>query len=61
MIKDIKIDDKAGEIIITIAMQAPAPSASGKTLVVASTRGNVPIGEIGGKPAFAGINIYTSR
>jgi hypothetical protein len=32
---------EGNELIIRISLQEPAPSASGKTLVVATTRGNI--------------------
>lgn len=46
-------------LVITIPMQEPAPSASGKTLVVASTRGNMATTAIvNGKPVTIGVNAY---
>lgn len=48
-----------GHLVIRIPMQAPTPSASGKTLVVASTRGNVRTTvEVDGKPVTVGVNAY---
>ena len=48
-------------LIITIAMNdVPTPSASGKTLVVASTHGNQVIAGavVNGKPITLGLNAY---
>jgi hypothetical protein len=46
-------------LVIRIPMQAPTPSASGKTLVVASTHGNQKSGiQIDGKDVFVGVNAY---
>ena len=44
-------------LVITIPMQQPTPSASGKTLVVASTHGNqVTSTLVNGKPVTLGLN-----
>jgi hypothetical protein len=48
-----------GNLIITIPLQTPTPSASGKTLVVASSRGNVSTtAVVDGKPVTIGVNAY---
>jgi hypothetical protein len=50
---------KNGELIIRIQMQEPRPSASGKTLVVATTSGNiVTTATVNGKPVIVGLNAY---
>lgn len=51
-----------GKLIIEIPVEsAPAPSASGKTLVVASTRGNLKTSVmVQGKPLTIGLNAYIS-
>ncbi len=53
---------KDGKLIIEIPVEAtPAPSASGKTLVVATTRGNVKTSVVvQGKPLTIGLNAYIS-
>lgn len=57
---DVKIKD--GNLIITIPMQKPTPSASGKTLVVASTYGNQKTSvEVDGKELILGLNAYIKR
>jgi hypothetical protein len=44
---------------IQIPLHAPRPSATGKTLTVASTRGNQPTeAKIDGKPVIIGLNAY---
>ena len=49
-------------LIVSIPLQQPTPSASGKTLVVATTRGNVKTAAvIDGKPITIGLNAYISR
>jgi hypothetical protein len=54
-----KIDEANNRLIINLALQAPVASASGKTLVVASTRGNVKTGVmINGKEVTVGCNAY---
>jgi hypothetical protein len=46
-------------LVITIPMQQPTPSASGKTLVVASTHGNqVTSTLVNGKAVTLGLNAY---
>lgn len=58
----MKTEIIAGNLVITIPMQTPTPSASGKTLVVASTRGNVATGAlVNGKPITIGVNAYISK
>jgi hypothetical protein len=55
----MKTEIKDGNLVITIPMQQPTPSASGKTLVVASTRGNVKTGVmVQGKEITIGLNAY---
>lgn len=49
-------------LIVAIPLQAPAPSTSGKTLVVASTHGNVATSAIvNGKPVTVGLNAYIRK
>ena len=51
-----------GKLIISIDLQEPTPSASGKTLVVATTHGNV-VTEcvIDGKKVVIGLNAYIKK
>ena len=51
-----------GKLIISIDLQEPTPSASGKTLVVATTHGNTPTQCIvNGKPVIIGLNAYIKK
>lgn len=51
-----------GKLIVSIDLQEPTPSASGKTLVVASTHGNVKTEcVINGKPVVIGLNAYIKK
>lgn len=51
-----------GKLIVMIDLQDPTPSASGKTLVVASTHGNVKTDcVINGKPVVIGLNAYIKK
>jgi hypothetical protein len=54
---------KNGKLIITIdTNKKPVPSASGKTLVVASSHGNQPTGcLVDGKPVVIGVNAYIKK
>lgn len=47
-------------LVITIEMEdRPRPSATGKTLVVASSHGNQPTGAVvDGQPVIVGVNAY---
>ncbi len=57
---DVKIEN--GKLHITIELQEPTPSASGKTLVVATTHGNMPTQcMINGKPVVIGLNAYIKK
>ena len=57
---EIKIEN--GNLIISIELQKPTPSASGKTLVVATTHGNVTTDcVIDGKPLVVGLNAYIEK
>jgi hypothetical protein len=59
----MKTEIKNGVLYIEINIQnPPAPSASGKTLVVASSHGNQPTTAIiDGKPVTIGLNAYIKR
>jgi hypothetical protein len=55
----LKVEQKGNKLYIEIDLEKPAPSSSGKTLVVASTRGNIVTDVmIDGKPVTIGINAY---
>ena len=50
------------ELVIRISMQEPTPSGSGKTLTVASTRGNQKTDVIiNGQQVIIGVNAYIYR
>ena len=54
---------KDGNLIVTIPLNKPAsPSATGKTMVHASSHGNQPTEvKIDGQPLIIGLNAYTKR
>lgn len=55
----MKAEIKDGNLVITMPLQTPSPSASGKTLVVATTHGNMKTDVlIQGKPVTIGLNAY---
>jgi len=57
---EVKIEN--GKLIVSIDMQEPTPSASGKTLVIATTHGNVPTKcIINGKNVVIGLNAYIKK
>lgn len=57
---EVKIEN--GKLIIAIDLQTPTPSASGKTLVVATTHGNVKTEcMLEGKPVVIGLNAYIKK
>jgi hypothetical protein len=55
---EAKIED--GYLIVRAKLQTPTPSATGKTLVVASSHGNVPFLNVlvDDLPVFVGLNAY---
>jgi hypothetical protein len=49
-------------LIITADLETPRPSASGKTLVVCSTHGNIATtAQVDGKPVVVGLNAYIKK
>lgn len=55
-------DEETGVLVIRIPLQPATLSASEKTLVVASTRGNkVTEATIKGKPITVGVNAYIKK
>ena len=56
---DLTVAREGDTLVIRIPIGKPTPSASGKTLVVASTRGNQKTGvQIDGKEVYLGVNAY---
>ena len=50
---------KGSKLVIEIDLQEPTVSKSGKTLVVATTHGNIQTSvEVDGKPLTIGLNAY---
>jgi hypothetical protein len=55
----MQVTIEKGHLVIRIPMQEPAPSSSGKTLVVATSHGKqVTAAVVNGKPVFVGCNAY---
>ena len=55
----MKVEVQGKNLVITIPLTEPTPSASGKTLVVASSHGNKETdAKINGKPVIIGLNAY---
>jgi hypothetical protein len=55
----LKVEQKENKLYIEIDLEKPTRSTSGKTLVVASTRGNIVTDVmVEGKPVTIGINAY---
>ena len=58
----MKVEIKNKKLYIEIDLEEPTRSASGKTLVVASTHGNtVTTAEVNGKLVTIGLNAYIKR
>jgi hypothetical protein len=59
----VKVSIERGELVIRLPLiQPPALSASGKTLVVASTRGNQKTeAVIDGQPVIIGVTAYIAK
>jgi hypothetical protein len=59
MADDLSVTREGEMLVIRIPIKTPTPSASGKTLVVASTRGNQKTAiQIEGKDLYLGVNAY---
>ena len=59
---NVTIDEASNELVIRASLGTPTPSASGKTLVVASSRGNKQTDcKIGGKQITIGFNAYIRK
>ena len=59
MAEDLTVTREADMLVIRIPIAKATPSASGKTMVVASTRGNQKTGlQIDGKDLYLGVNAY---
>ncbi len=57
---EVKIEN--GKLHITIDLQEPTPSASGKTLVIATTHGNMTTPcLVDGKNVIIGLNAYIKK
>ena len=55
----MEVTVEGNTLIIKIEMNEPTPSASGKTLVVASSHGNKESSaKVNGKPVYIGLNAY---
>ena len=55
----MKVEIKDNKLFIEIDLEEPTPSSSGKTLVVASTHGNiVTTAKVKDKPITIGLNAY---
>ena len=58
----IQVEIKGKQLIITADLETPTPSASGKTLVVCSSRGNMATAaKVDGKPVIVGLNAYIRK
>ena len=58
----MKVEIKGNELIITVEMQKPTPSASGKTLVIDASHGNqTTTVMVDGKPVIVGLNAYIKK
>jgi hypothetical protein len=63
MTDGVKVEIKDNKLVIELPLaNPPQPSASGKTLVVASTHGNMATqAVVQGKPVIVGVNAYIRR
>ena len=59
----MKTEIVGGNLVITLPInKTPVPSATGKTLVVASSHGNIKTeAKVDGKPITVGVNAYVAR
>jgi len=62
LLRSAKIDEAAKTLTLVLDLQEPTPSATGKTLVVATTHGNQPTDAvIDGQPLIVGVNAYIRK
>jgi len=62
LLRSAKIDEAAKTITLVLDLQEPTPSASGKTLVIATTHGNQPTDVmLDGQPVIVGVNAYIRK
>ncbi len=55
----MKVSIKGTKLVIEADINDVRPSASGKTLVIASTRGNLKTDQVyNGQPVTVGLNVY---
>ena len=60
--KSATIDEKARTITLVMDLDTPAPSKSGKTLIVASTHGSAAsTAAVNGQPVIVSVNCYTKK
>jgi len=58
----MKTEIKDNSLVITIPLQPPHPSKSGKTLLVATTNGNkASTAVVDGKPVVISVNAYIAK
>ena len=62
MAKEMTVKVEGDELVIRLPLQKPKPSATGKTLVVASSHGNkvteAEVADYAGKKIVVGVNAY---
>ena len=59
MAEELSVTRDGDTLVIRVPIQKATPSASGKTLVIASTRGNQKSAlQIDGKDIYVGVNAY---
>jgi len=59
MLKSATIDEQAKTLTLVLDLDPPKASASGKTVVIASTRGNAQTeATLNGRPITVGVNAY---
>lgn len=55
----VSVTIEKDELVIRLPLQSPTPSSSGKTLVIASSHGNLKSdAEHSGAPIYVGVNAY---
>ena len=58
----MKVEIEKNDLVIRIPMQSPAPSKSGKTLLVASSHGLVATtAQVNGKSVTVGLNAFIPK
>jgi len=57
--KNVEVTRDGNKLVLTMDLtQDHGPSASGKTVIIATTAGNKPVANVDGQEVYLGLNLY---